>query len=136
MGELVQSSWDLQSGLRYSVGGYVDVAHWDAWWQQVTYDNYRRLVYSSLMEFRAVLARMFRAGRLKGYEFLMEMPEYEQENWIRRAQCDCNKCWQEDPEGFPPCGIKESFDRIRAVRKERSQAKKEASKLKKLNLGT
>lgn len=118
---------DAHGCITYMTGD-VDQEQLDSWWVHHTYSMYRALTYRDLEGIFASISRLASTSGFEDLKFLLEMDEYDREEWIRRAHQQCHKEWLADSEVFPPCGLHESFKRIRALRKERA-------KLKKMNLG-
>lgn len=112
-----------------------DVEYWDKWWQDTTYNYYRSIPTETMCKLLVALQDMVNHGKADDFGFLMQMPEYDREDWIRRARRDCHKFWQEDAEGFPPCGLAQSFRQVRALRKRRAEEKKRMGAVKKMSLG-
>lgn len=124
----------IRTGVTYVADAEVDIAKWDEWWLRETYEHYRPIPIMKMEQFCSVLQRLHLRGQLEGYDFLFAMPESDREDWIDKAHRDCHKAWRENPESFPSAGIKESFDRIRRVRKAKSKSKKLDSEMRKAGL--
>lgn len=112
-----------------------DTEYWDSWWQSATYNSYCKIPVDTMSKLLVALQDMVNHGKADDFGFLMQMPEWDREEWIIRAHRDCHKFWQEDPEGFPPCGLAQSFRQVRALRKRRAEEKKRMGTVKKMSLG-
>lgn len=107
----------MRTGITYVADAEVDVQEWDDWFTRYTYELQERLPLNKLGAFCIALQRLFQQGKLEGYNFLFAMCDYDRERWIYRTQRECRRLHALDPSGFPAGGIKDSFDRIRAIRK-------------------
>lgn len=122
------------TGAIYSIKA-ADLKYWDTWWQDTTYESYRRLQASTLFKFLVALESLVNSGDLSSCAFLFQMHEYDRETWVIRAHRQCHSLWRENPKGFPSCGIQQSFDNLRAFRKAAAQEKKKAkSAVKQMDL--
>ena len=122
-----------QCSLVYSVKS-ADVEFWDEWWINKAYCWSRPILSSDLDRFMLALQDMVNQGETR-LEFLMQMPAWDRAEWIQRARRDCNRFHGEDPDGFPPCGIVQSFRQLRDLRKRRAEEGKRMNGVQKMSLG-
>lgn len=129
MFNFTEATWTIEQGLQYSVPGQSNMDVVDAWWQAATFDNGgRRLSYAEAEALLLTLKGLALRGQFTGYDFLFQMPDFEQEEWITKAQRQCRKEHKMNPNVFPAGGVKDSLDRLRALRKERAKLKRLAKK--------
>lgn len=128
MFNFADATWSMEQGLQYVVPGQSSMEEVDAWWQGVIFDGGGILSYHAVEALLLTLNGLALRGKFIGYDFLFQMPEWEQEEWITKACRQCKKEHKADPEGFPAGGVKDSLDRLRALRKGRAKLKRLAQK--------
>lgn len=125
----IHTDFSLQSGFTYTVQA-ADPNYWDEWWKSITYTCYRRLQATALYSLITALDDLVAQGAVPAAAFLFTMDDWDREQWLIRAHRQCHEFWQKNPEGFPACGIQESFTNLKALRKARAAEKKAAKAAK------
>lgn len=129
MFNFTDATWTVEQGLQYSIAGQSSMEEVDLWWQEVTFGSGGgRLSCHGVEMLLLTLKGLALRGKFAGYDFLFQMPDFEQEEWLMKAQRQCRREHKTDPEVFPAGGVKDSLDRLRALRKERAKLKRLAKK--------
>lgn len=119
-----ESGYTLGSGLRYSAAGNADVRAVDAWFQQVVYVQGLPGIVRQAECLLTIVRQLVSRGELPGYEFLNQMPDDDQYEWVQKACTTARRLHRENPNDFPACGVKDSFDMVRRWRKAKPKAAK------------
>lgn len=118
-------TWSAGEGLKYTAPGQSSMEEVDSWWQEITFGPGGGLLSCHATEVLLLaLKGLALRGKFTGYDFLFQMPDWEQDEWIRKAHRQCRREHKADPSAFPAGGVKDSLDRLRALRKERTKLKR------------